>query len=284
MHTDNHSGYLNTLGMRLLESAMQNQGPIFTMKQIKPIAKNMGVSDTHLRFLISSLSHANKIEIIKQGTYVITSPIFTEDISPYAIAAALVNPMAIGYWSACAYHGFTTQTPVMIQAATPKKVVTPEMRKKNVETSRPRGRAVWKAYGQEYEFVNVKQERFWGHEKIWVSSWHQVNITDQERTALDMVVRSDLFGGISAAMDLLENALAQISVNRLVQYAQRYNDVRAIKRLGWTLEKLGVPDSELAELIEYHAKGYYKLDIGQSSDNAPKNDRWHVIENLHRGK
>jgi hypothetical protein len=44
-----------------------------------------------------------------------------------------------------------------------------------------------------------------------VNRWYQVNITDPERTALDLMVRCDIFGGMRAAIEILESALPQIS-------------------------------------------------------------------------
>jgi predicted transcriptional regulator of viral defense system len=261
----------------LLELAVQEFGPIFTLDQLKPVARAQQLSDTHLRFLISSLAKANWIEIIKRGTYVVKSPLYSGEIPPSAIAAALIQPMAISHWSACSHHGFTTQSPTMVQASTPKKVVTPEMRTGKADS--PRGRAIWHAYGLEIEFIHVNQKLFWGFEETWVSSWQQVNITDQERTALDLIARPDIFGGIRAAIEILENAMGQINVNRLVEYALKYDTGSLIKRLGWALEKLGVPEQDLEGLLNYPVKRYYPLDPGLDED-APKNIRWQILENL----
>jgi predicted transcriptional regulator of viral defense system len=254
-------------------------GPIFTLDQLKPLARAQQLSDAHLRFLISSLASAGWIEIIKRGVYVVKSPLYSGEIPPFAIASALIHPMAISHWSACAHHGFTTQSPTMIQASTPKKVITPEMRTGSAFS--PRGRAIWQAYGLEFEFIHVNKKLFWGFEKIWISSWHQVNITDPERTALDLIARHDIFGGISAVIEILENSLGQIKIDRLVEYAIRYNTGSVIKRLGWTLEQLGTPEQELERLQSYPVGRYYPLDPSHD-EGAPKNIRWHVLENLGR--
>jgi predicted transcriptional regulator of viral defense system len=275
--TPNNSGYSQSQGLKLLELAVQEFGPIFTLDQLKPVAREQQLSDTHLRYLISSLASADWIEIVKRGTYVVKSPLYSGEIPPFAIAAALIQPMAISYWSACSHHGFTTQSPIMVQASTPKKVVTPEMRRGKAHS--PRGRAIWYAYGLEIEFIHVNQKLFWGFEKIWVNSWQQVNITDSERTALDLIARPDIFGGISAAIEILENSLGQISVNRLVEYALKYDTGSVIKRLGWALEKLGVHEQDLEGLQNYPVKRYYPLDPTYDED-APKNKRWQILENL----
>lgn len=275
--TPSNSRYSQSQGLKLLELAVQEFGPIFTLDQLKPVAREQQLSNTHLRYLISSLASADWIEIIKRGTYAVKSPLYSGEIPPYAIAAALIQPIAISHWSACSYHGFTTQSPIMVQASTPKKVVTPEMRRGKADS--PRGRAIWRAYGLEIEFIHVNPKLFWGFEKIWVNSWQQVNITDPERTALDLIARPDIFGGVSAAIEILENSLGQISVNRLVEYALKYDTGSVIKRLGWALEKLGVHEPDLEGLQNYPVKRYYPLDP-TLNDDAPKNKRWQILENL----
>ena len=229
------------------------------------------------------------IEIVKRGTYVVKSPIFTGEISPFSIAAALIQPLAISHWSACSHHGFTTQLPAMIQASTPKKVVTPEMRSGKAYS--PRGRAIWRANNIQFEFIYVKKERFWGFEKVWVDSWQQVNITDPERTALDLISRSDVFGGISASIEILENALNQIDAIRLINYTLRYDVGSVIKRMGWILERLGVNLTDLEPLRAYQVSNYTILDpahesqsdhntSAQISNLYSKNRYWKIIENL----
>ncbi len=275
----NDTNYSHSQGVKLLESAVREFGPIFTLEQLRPIANSQKLSQTHLRFLISSLSSAGWIEIIKRGTYVVKSPLYSGEIPPFAIAAALINPMAISHWSACAHHGFSTQMPAMVQASTPKKVITPEMRSGKAHS--PRGRAIWRAYGIDVEFINIAQDVFWGFGKMWVNSWQQVAITDPERTALDLIARPDIFGGLSSAIEILENALGSIKIARLVDYAVKYDMGSVIKRLGWALEKLGVESENLGPLQIYPVGRYYPLDPNLEV-GATKNIRWKILENLKR--
>ena len=273
------TNYLQSQGLKLLESTIREFGPIFTMDQIKPIAENQQLSESHLRFIMSSLANGGWIEIIKRGTYVSLSPLYSGEISPFAIADALIQPMAISHWSACAHHGFSTQIPSVVQASTSKKVITPEMRSGKAHS--PRGRAIWRAHGIDFEFIHVKEESFWGFDKIWVNSWTQVAITDPERTALDLIARPDIFGGVPAAIEIMENAINLIKVERLIEYALRYNTGSVIKRLGWVLENLEVNDPNLERLQAYPVKRYYLLDPSLEKGTA-KNVRWHILENLKR--
>jgi len=275
IHQD--SRYSQSEGITLVESAAQELGPLFTLEKLRPIAEQQGLSTQHLLKLISMLAAAGRLEILKRGTYAVRSPLFAGDIPPFAVAAALVQPMAVSHWSALAQHGFTPQLPAMVQASTPRKVVTPEMR--TGQAHRPRGRAVWKAMGVEVEYLHVPEKKFFGHQKVWVNNWQQVAVTDPERTALDLVARPDVFGGMSAAIEILENTLPHIEVPRLVQYALRYNVGAVIKRMGWVLEHCGADPDDMVPLQSFPVKTYYRLDP-QRPASQMYNSRWRIIENL----
>jgi predicted transcriptional regulator of viral defense system len=269
--------YSQTQGLQLLESAVQKWGPVFTLEQLAPLAGEQQISHHQLTWLMSALAASGQIEILKRGVYAVTTPLFAGEIPPFAVAAALVQPMAISHWSALAQHGFTTQLPAMLQASTPRNVITPEMR--SGPAHRPRGRAVWKALGLEIEYIHVQEKHFFGHQQLWVNNWQQVSITDPERTALDLVARPDIFGGMEAAIEILEEALPRIAVPGLVQYALRYHVGAVVKRLGWLLERIGVDAGELVPLQSYQVSTYYRLDP-QVPASHQYNSRWHIIENL----
>jgi len=277
--TEANSSYSYSQGVQLLERMVQEFGPIFTIEQITSSVENQQLSSRQIQKLISKLANSGWIEILKRGTYVVKRSLNSGEIPLFAIAAALVQPMAISHWSALAYHGFTTQNPAMIQASTPHKVVTPEMRSGKAYS--PRGRATWRAFSLEFEFIYTKRELFWGFQRIWVNSWQQVEITDPERTALDLITRPDIFGGISSASEILEGGISQINIERLVSYALRYDVGAIIKRLGWILEKIGVSSEHLNPLRDYPVQGYYLLDPNQPK-NAKLNQHWRMNENLGR--
>ena len=275
--TQNSTRYAQTQGIMLLERVVQKFGPIFTIEQIGSLAAELQIARPQLRWLLSALGRSGWLENLKRGTYAVKSPLFGGEISPFAIAAALVEPIAISHWSALAQLGFTAQIPVMVQASTTRKVVTPEMR--SGRAYRPRGRATWRAMGVEVEFIQIQPRHFFGHQRIWVSNWHRVAITDPERTALDLMARPDIFGGMRAAIEILEEALPQISLEVLAQYGLQYDTGAVIKRLGWVLEHLGVAPEALTALHNYPVTTYYRLEP-QSQPNRRYNARWRIIENL----
>lgn len=60
-----------------------------------------------------------------------------------------------------------------------------------------------------------------------------------------LITRSDLFGGISMAIETISSNLDKINISQLVKYAIRYDVGTYIKRLGWILEINGVRDDVL---------------------------------------
>jgi predicted transcriptional regulator of viral defense system len=268
--------YAQFQGLQLFEAALQQFGPIFTIDQVETLADGQ-ISRSQLRWYLSALIKSGRLETLKRGTYAARNMLASGEIHPFAVAAALVQPSAISHWSALAHHGFTTQMPKMVQVSIPGKVVTPEMRHGQVYC--PRGRAVWQALGVEVELIHIQPRQFFGHLQVWVSSWHQVAITDPERTVLDLIARPEIFGGMQAAIDILEDVLPRINVQTLVKYGLDYKVGATIKRLGWILGQLGVPGQELAPLQEYPVRNIYRFDLS-APVGVMNNVHWSINENL----
>ncbi|MFP4395021.1 MAG: type IV toxin-antitoxin system AbiEi family antitoxin [Anaerolineales bacterium] len=273
----NKNGYAQTQGMRLLNRTVEEVGPLFTIEEARDLAAEMDLTPQRVRALLSQLTQAGWIERLKRGAYAVTAPIFSASLHPYAVAQALVSPLAISHWSALTHHGFTTQIPPMIQASTTSTVVTPEMRQGTAY--RPRGRAVWRAWGLEFEFVQVQDKHFFGFQEEWVSQWHRVAITDPERTVLDLFAIPQIFGSLQTGLETLEAHLHSLDVDKLAKYALRYEVGAVIKRLGWALEMLGAPESIIAPLEAYPLQAYSQLDPTGSPGGNPIT-RWQLRDNL----
>lgn len=273
--------YARTQGVKLLEGIIQEVGPLFSFNDALKAGRSLGLSRQKLRNTLSHLSQSGWVARLKRGLYAVNTPLFGEDIHPFAVAQALVEPSAISHWSALAHHGLTTQIPPMVQVSTPRKVVTPEMR--TGEAYQPRGRAAWKVLEFEFEYIHVKPEKFWGFINEWVSDWHRVRITDPERTLLDMIARSDLYGGITVAIETIETHINALHVEKLVEYALRYDVGSVIKRLGWILESNHVSGRDLDPLSNYPVnQNYYLLDPQGRNEGRPI-AHWNLYRNLPEG-
>jgi len=264
-------------GITLLQEVLATAGPIFTIEQARAAGETLDLSPDQVRLLLSRLARGRWLARIKRGVYASQSPLLGAEIHPFAVAAALVEPMAISHWSALAHHGLTTQVPTMVQASTPRAIVAPDVR--GGSTYRPRGRTVWRALDFEFEFIVVRPAHFFGLQAEWVSQWHRVNITDPERTLLEMVAHPRIFGGIRVAIETMEAHLGQFDPGKLVAYALRYDVGAVIKRLGWILDALGVSGAEIEPLRSYPVRNDTLLDATGSRAGATVR-KWRIVNNL----
>jgi predicted transcriptional regulator of viral defense system len=199
------------------------------------------------------------------------------DIHPFVISTYLFQPSAISHRSALQYHGLTDQLSQIITASTPMKIVTPSMRDK--ELRQLKIKHMWQIGDVYYEYINIQKMNFFGIEKIWLDEDSHVFITDKERTLLDVFIYPKMFGGIGEALGVLENALANIDIQKLVDYAIQYDKKSVIKRLGWALEYFDVPAKKLEPLLKTPMSYYCRLDPFAPA-TGPCNKRWMIQNNL----
>lgn len=270
-----HSG---THGVRLLRALAEEGHVLFSAPDARKTALDIGVPERYINNLLSRMVRDGWLTRLRRGLYAREGTVPGEiQIHPFAIITHLVRPSAVSHWSALNHHDLTEQVPRVVTAFTPKKVVTPSMR--GGQNGRGRGPHAWEIDSVRYEYVTVKQEYFFGIEKVWVDENSSVPITDRERTVLETFISPRMFGGIGEALGIIENHIRNLDPNKLVAYSCRYGKISVAKRLGWALERVGVPESVLEPLLKIPATGYHALDPTRPH-LGPCDRRWMIQENL----
>ena len=140
-----------------------------------------------------------------------------------------------------------------------------------------RARGGFSVGGTTYQFVQVKPDRYFGTDKVWINE-AQVTITDPERTLLDGLSMPQYCGDFAEVLHAFEVRGGDIDLARIIEYSLKL-DAATAKRLGWVLEHQGVDSSELDRLVALPIKGYRKLDpTGPRKGTC--NGRWMIQENL----
>ena len=265
-------------GMRLLRQLFLHGKRIFNMQDVVTAATLEKIPHNQLRKILSNLAKHGRVLRLRRGLYVSMGLLPEQtNIPPFAISASLIQPSAISHWSALQYHGLTEQIPQIITASTPSKVITPSMRGKQLQHSK--AKHAWEIDRVRYGYINVQQKHFFGIEKIWLDEHFQIQITDKERTLLDVFIYPKMFGGIGEALGILENALATINIQKLVDYAIQYNKKSLAKRLGWALEYFGVTAKQLEPLLKVPSNYYCRLDPSAPA-LGPCDKHWMIQNNL----
>jgi len=271
-------------GMRLLRDLFSHGKRIFSMQDIKAVASAQNIPLNQIRKIMSNLDKQGRVLRLRRGVYVGVGLLPEQSKAPsFVISSFLIQPSIISHWSALQHHGLTEQIPQTITASTPKKIITPSMRKGKLAAQNEKH--AWIIDGVRYEYITVPKDTFeLGVEKIWVpwvgdDGFYSVNITDKERTVLDLFIHPKLFGGMGEALGILENSLGMIDVEKLINYAIQYNKKYLAKRLGWALEYFGVKENILKPLLSVSIHHYSRLDPS-SPARGPCNKRWMIQDNL----
>ena len=270
--------YSVTKGIELIRQLVDDGQIIFTIDDVQKKARSLGLSRGHLGKILHNLVDGRWITRIRRGLYAVAmEPLGPVIIHSFAIATHLVQPSAISHWSALSFHEFTDQVPLTVTATTPKKIVTPSMRSSD---SRSKTKHTWKIDQTQYEYISTKPNRYFGLESVWIDEHFRIQITDKERTILDCFATPQMFGGMQWVLSTLEEVLDQLNLKKLISYAQRYGRVSIIRRLGWALDKMGVPES-IVSTLDHSQVGYSPLDPTRVKRGAC-DARWRIIDNISR--
>jgi predicted transcriptional regulator of viral defense system len=241
---------------------------IFTIGEA---ADMLGTSPEVTKDLVYHLVRRKWLKRLERGKYMILplasglEGIYTEH--EFLIAASLIDPYYISYWTALSYYGLTEQVARTIFVATRKQ-------KRPVEVS-----------GITFQFVCLSKSKFFGFVQEWIED-KQVNIASREKTLVDCLDLPQYCGGIAEAIKGLWYGYEEKTLDwdTLTEYAERMGNRTIFKRLGYLAEVLELPIGEHIGL--WHSKissGYSRLDptMGKTGSH---NTRWNLLVNLSRGE
>jgi predicted transcriptional regulator of viral defense system len=264
-----------TYSIQLLTALAMEGKFIFSTKEARQLSDKTDIPKQYVSSLLMNMVRNGLIKRLRQGIYTRTEVTAGNiEVHPFSIATYIITPSAISHWSALHYHGFTEQIPRIINAFTSKKVVTPGMRGNNVPSN---GRQAWIIDDIRYEYITVKKDHFFGIEEIWIDEFSRIPITDKERTILELFISPRMFGGMGETIGIFKHHIDSLLLQKLVKYACQYGKISVARRLGWTLDKIGVSESIYAPLLKMHATGYHLLD--PTRPNKGKCDKHWMIQN-----
>jgi len=223
-----------------------------------------GTEDPTRQFL-ERLQRKGWIMRIKRGKFAVIPLSSGEERIPqlheFLVAMELVEPAAIGYWSALNHHGMTEQIPRTVFVATNHPVHNPSK----------------DALGIPFKIVSLRPEKFFGIIRDWIGEqafW----ITDREKTIIDGLDLPRYVGGVGEIAKALRTSWTELNEIKLLDYAAKIGNSAAAKRLAFLMETLGVGKPEVFRQTIKLAPGFSLLDPA-----LPKkgrfNRRWGLLIN-----
>jgi predicted transcriptional regulator of viral defense system len=182
------------------------------------VIKLLGATPKAADHVIESLRRKGWLERASWGRYLLVPPDQGPDAlgesNLLALAAQIADPYYIGFGTAAAHYGLTTQHRRVIFLVTPLR-----LRQRTVGESRVR-------------IVNQASSKFFGFAPVDVLG-HQVMMSDREKTAIDCIDHPELAGGVAEAAVILATASRRFDWVKAAQYLERIGSGALIRRFGW---------------------------------------------------
>lgn len=236
---------------------------IFTVEEAVEI---LAISKSFTSKIIHLLTKKKKLQRIENGKYLIIPPIawksgkFTEE--SLIIAAQLIDPYYVSYWTALNFYGWTEQPSrtVFIATTKPKRPVSVE--------------------GTLFKFVKLRSERFFGFKEQWLGD-QKVAIADKEKTIIDCLDQPRYAGEIVEVAKGLWNGREEFNFDLMLSYIDRMGNSAIVKRLGFLLDTLGILDSRVrSDLQKRLTYGYVDLDTHGTQSKHTLNSDWRLRVNV----
>ncbi len=260
----------SSVGVELVRLLAEEGNRVFSTSRARELSERVGIKEPYLLEAIYHLRRNGWVVTLRRGLYALASS-SVPGVSPaheFEIAMFLAPGSAISHWSALHHYGLTEQAPRKVFALVTANMSAPQVRSKKI------GLVVGTTT---YQFIQIKPERFFGTEKVWVDE-ARVVITDPERTLLDGLMMPQYCGDFAEVLHAFEVRGDDLNLNRIITYALKL-DTATIKRLGWVLEHQGINPARLEPLLRVPIKGYRPLDPS-GPRKGPCNSRWMIQENL----
>ncbi len=181
----------------------------------------LGATPKAVDNIIESLRRKGWLERASWGKYLLIPPEHGAEAignsNLLAQASLIAERYYLGYGTAAAHYGLTTQHRNTIFLVTPEHL---------------RPRRVGEA---QVRIVNLSLIKFFGYEPVDVLGY-KVVMSDREKTAIDCVDRPELAGGVGEAALIVANASRRLDWNKAVEYLTRIKSGALVRRFGWLLD------------------------------------------------
>jgi predicted transcriptional regulator of viral defense system len=223
------------------------------------VAKTLDISLSAADQLIRSLRRKGWLERASWGRYLLIPPDQGPDAlgesNLLALASRIASPYYIGYGTAAAHYGFTTQLRNVIWLVTPQN-----LRDRRIQDAQVR-------------VVKPTQRNVYGYE---------VTLSDREKTVIDCLDRPDRAGGVGEAATILGAASGKLDWLKLAAYIDQIDSPSLARRVGWLADHVAapMPDEVRERLLRSVTKSGRPPVIGPARPSATSIGRdpvWQVM-------
>jgi predicted transcriptional regulator of viral defense system len=260
--SDNTRQTVNPTDTYLLTTLSQQGRDVFTSQEAATVLR---CTPAEIRKRLHYLVKKGWLRRLEKGKYLIlplsAGPTGEYTLDELVVAAHLVDPYYISYWSALRYYGYSEQAGLTIYLITTRR------------------KQPLKVGGVVYRFITVQPHKLFGAQRIWLDG-QAVHMAEREKALVDCLDRLDLCGGVVEAAKAVWRGRSDMDWFKVHTYGRQMSNSAIIKRLGFLLElfELGNPDL-LASMQDALGAGYSVLDTLFPTEGRHAS-RWRLIVNV----
>ena len=222
--------------------------------------------------VIESLRRKGWLERATWGTYLFIPPEYGPDAlgnsNLLALASQITKRYYIGFGTAAAHYGLTTQHRNVIYMVTPQRL---------------RDRTVGRS---KVQIVTQAESKFFGFEEVDVLGY-KVVLSDREKTAIDCIDHPEYAGGVGEAATIFATASRRrFDWDKASDYLERIGAGALARRFGWLADfiKADIPSPAHARIVALAARSR-KTWLGASPESpVPRaigyDETWKVFVNV----
>jgi len=237
------------------------------------IIRVLGGSPKAADHVIESLRRKGWLERATWGKYLLVppdqGPDAIGDSNLLALASRIADPYYLGFGTAAAQYGLTTQHRNIIFLVTPAR-----LRGRELGESRVR-------------IITQAASKFFGFGPVDALGY-QVMMSDREKTAIDCLDHPDLAGGVDEVAAILATASRRFDWTKAADYLERIDSGALVRRFGWLVDyvKAELPPEVRTRLLQLGGRSR-KTWLGADPARARAvegaigfDDTWRVFVNV----
>jgi predicted transcriptional regulator of viral defense system len=259
---------LSPLESKLILYLEWEKQPIVT---IEDAAQVLNISKAYARKVLQRLTRDKWLAPITAGKYELIPAERGEyafpDTNPLFIGSHLITPYYFSYSTAGYYHGLTTQASHTVYIATKEGKTRQMMVREEL-----------------FQIIRQPENHFFGFEDVNAYG-SQVMMAYPEKTIIDSLHRPIYSGDIPEIATMIWRGRNSFQLDRLREFALRFNSKSLIQRVGYLVELLAIPGSELFRNELLDSIGSNTCYLGQLSrwgKGGEFSQKWKVVDNVPR--
>jgi len=203
------------------------------------------------------------------------------DVSPFQVGLSIRDGSYLSHGTAVYLHGLTDQSPKTVyvnreQSPKPRpRSMTQEAINRSFSARQRKSNYIFLSDGWRFVLISGKNTAKLGVEKKKDPSGASVEVTNIERTLIDITVRPEYAGGVYQVLAAYQAARERVSVNVLLEILKRLNHAYPYHQaIGCYMQKAGYEEASYSTFAELGF--HYDFYLAHGISNPQLNPVWRL--------